>query len=448
MQFTTKLLPSTYYLSNTTYLKISDAEYMYTDTDSTTCATVTNSRAATTAYYAYIRGFDFNSIPSSATNITFSIKVKVRESGGQTTSGNTYVGLYNGTTAINGTPSSGMSTTANVITFSTTLSWATLKGYGSNFGIRLNAARKNRNTTAYLYIYGAEIDVTYEIPTVDITVNQTNKGNGSGEVTPLGTDAYAIDTKLTIKCTPDDPEAKVSLKKDGTSITTQWEVIDSGSLKTPFASYIVDSGTLSGAAGVSSAVGIDYDGTAASTTNAYCSTNNSTAKFHYTFDASDIPENATITSAKVMIKGKLESTTNTQEKLECTIYSNGEAITEAKQFPSTTASVIEFDLGQPTREQLVSLEVHVEIGYYGGNIQGASLLVEYSLPPTYIYTSPTLTTSDSATYEVIIATNTLYYKVDGVWKRVLKSYIKNDDWAESKASDTFNDYELFVKAVQ
>jgi hypothetical protein len=41
---TIRLIPSTYYLSNTSYLSVSNASNMYHNTDNTTYATVTNSR--------------------------------------------------------------------------------------------------------------------------------------------------------------------------------------------------------------------------------------------------------------------------------------------------------------------------------------------------------------------------------------------------------------------
>ena len=44
---TIRLVPSTYYLSNSNYLSVSGASNMYTNTDSDTYATITNSRTST-----------------------------------------------------------------------------------------------------------------------------------------------------------------------------------------------------------------------------------------------------------------------------------------------------------------------------------------------------------------------------------------------------------------
>ena len=63
---TIRLIPSTYSLSNTSYLNISNASNMYTNTDSTTYATVNHTRTSTTSYYIYVKGFNFDDIPADA----------------------------------------------------------------------------------------------------------------------------------------------------------------------------------------------------------------------------------------------------------------------------------------------------------------------------------------------------------------------------------------------
>ena len=93
---TVRLVPSTYYLSNTTYLSISNAANMYANTDSTTYATVTNSRTSTTSYYLYIRGFNFNAVPSDAIVSDISIKLKAYHSGGNTST----IYCYDNTTQV------------------------------------------------------------------------------------------------------------------------------------------------------------------------------------------------------------------------------------------------------------------------------------------------------------------------------------------------------------
>ena len=160
---TIRLTPSTYYLSSSTYLSVSNAANMYDDTDSTTHATVTNSRTQTTSYYIYLRGFNFDDIPEDAVVSSFTVKLKASESGVSTSSSYKPY-LANGTTAINGSCDA-ITTHTAVHTFTgLSADWETVKGYGSSFGIRINCRRASRNTTGYVYIYGAEIEVIYTVP--------------------------------------------------------------------------------------------------------------------------------------------------------------------------------------------------------------------------------------------------------------------------------------------
>lgn len=187
---TARLIPSTYALSSTSYLSVSNASNMYNNTDSDTYATVTNSRSSTTSYYIYLRGFDFDTIPSNAVVSSFTVKLKARESGVSTSSSYKPY-LANGTSAINGSCSA-VTTTASVHEFSgISADWETIKGYGNNFGIRINCRRASRNTTGYMYIYGAEIEVNYTVPihhSVSIN-NSTSATVTATETNPLeGTD--------------------------------------------------------------------------------------------------------------------------------------------------------------------------------------------------------------------------------------------------------------------
>lgn len=172
---TATLIPSTYYLSST-YLSMSDEENMYANTSSTTYATLTNTNASTSYYYCYIRGFDISSIPANAEVSAFTVKIRGRASGAY----NSSLYLCNGTTTISNATATQLpnSTSAATRTFANgNLTWANIVSYGADFGIRINCRRNARNTQSYYYIYGAEIDVTYTVPTP--TNSLFIKSNGS-----------------------------------------------------------------------------------------------------------------------------------------------------------------------------------------------------------------------------------------------------------------------------
>lgn len=211
---TIRLVPSTYYLSSTSYLSVSNASNMYSNTDDDTYATVTNSRTSTTSYYIYLRGFNFDAIPEGAIVNSFTVKLKARESGVSTsTSYKPY--LANGTSAINGSCDV-ITTTASVHTFTgISADWDTIVGYGNNFGIRINCRRASRNTTGYMYIYGAEILVDYTVPVhydVDIQ-NSTSATVTASDTNPLeGTD-------IEIRS---DTISGIIIKDNGVDVTSQF----------------------------------------------------------------------------------------------------------------------------------------------------------------------------------------------------------------------------------
>lgn len=211
---TIRLVPSTYYLSSSSYLSVSSASSMYNNTDNTSYATVTNSRASTTSYYIYLRGFNFSSIPEGAIINSFTVKLKARESGVSTsTSYKPY--LANGTTTINGSCDV-ITTTATTHTFTgITADWEDIVGYGSDFGIRINCRRASRNTTSYMYIYGAEIEVDYTIPVYyDVTINNSTSATvTASDSSPLeGTDVEIKASTI----------SGITIKDNGTDVTSQF----------------------------------------------------------------------------------------------------------------------------------------------------------------------------------------------------------------------------------
>lgn len=208
---TKTLIPSTIYNAASSYLTITDQSNAYTDTSSNTYATIQNTNASTSNRYIYIRGFDFSQVPSTATVNSFTIKVKGYYTGGYSQS----ISVCNGTTTISGPTATSLTTSVQTRTFSNgSMTWATMKGYGSNFGIRINCRRNSRNTAATYYIYGAEIDVDYtEAAPVPVTGVSLDKATASIEVGETVT--------LTATVTPSNADDKsVSWSSSNTSVAT------------------------------------------------------------------------------------------------------------------------------------------------------------------------------------------------------------------------------------
>lgn len=191
---------------------------MYHNTDNTTHATLQNTRSSTrNTYYVYIRGFNFDSVPSDAIVSSFTIKIKANESY-MSTSSSYRPSLYHGTTAIsNTTVTSSLSTSVTTLTFPipSTLTWDTIKGYGDNFGIRVPMRRSSTSYNSYVYVYGAEIEITYTVP-VYHSVTITN----STLATVTASDSNPLEgTDVTIMS---DTISGIMVADNGTDVTSQF----------------------------------------------------------------------------------------------------------------------------------------------------------------------------------------------------------------------------------
>lgn len=444
---TIRLIPSTYYLSSSSYLSVSNAGNMYNDTDNTTYATVTNSRTSTSSYYIYLRGFNFEDIPSAAVVNSFTIKLKARQSGVSTsTSYKPY--LANGTSAINGTCDV-ITTTASVHTFSgLSADWEDIKGYGDNFGIRINCRRASRNTTSYMYIYGAEIEVDYTVPDPR-TITSTLSGDGT--ISPSGANTYYDGDEYELTITPTNKSDSVAATRDGVDITSQLVAHGAESSTSAVPDDVTTSGIQSGSSYAEYAVGHSAEDPYSSTSNMYASSG-STGYAAYSFDFSGIPSNATIEDIEVRCYGHRESNTISSTYVsQCAIFNGSTQVGEEVDFPSTSNSTITLTVNQTiTRSQLDSLTVRHYVGYYGGLVLGISFKVTYSTGIGIDHYTYTFTVSGSSTIAVVIGSTgepKPFMKVNGtwtektaVWKKISDFWVKQTDPAS--AFETGVNYKL------
>lgn len=209
---TIRLIPSTYSLSNTSYLSISNASNMYTNTDSTTYATVNHTRSRTTSYYVYVRGFNFDDIPADAIINSAIVKVKAK-----VTRASSYAPrLYNNTSSLSKNLSGNIGTSITTSTADITSNWETYKGYGNNFGIRLQLNRSSSGTASSMNIYGAEILVDYTIP-VYHTVSVTQSTGGTISLSQSG--QVLEGTTITVTATPSDGYELENIYVNGTALS-------------------------------------------------------------------------------------------------------------------------------------------------------------------------------------------------------------------------------------
>ena len=446
---TIRLVPSTYYLSNSSYLSVSNASNMYNNTDNGTYATVTNSRASTSSYYIYLRGFNFDDIPSAAVVSSFTVKLKARESGVSTSSSYKPY-LANGTTTINGSCSAITTSTTTHEFTGISDDWETLKGHGDSLGIRINCRRASRNTTSYMYIYGAEIEVTYSIPDPRTI---TTALNGDGTISPSGSNTYYDGNEIELIITPTNKSDTVTATRDGTDITDQLIAHGSGSKVTVTPNDVSTSGVQSGSSYAEYAVGhsAESPSSSGSSSNMYAS-QSSTGYAEYSFDFSNIPSNATIEEIEVRCSGHRESSTiDSTHVSQCAIYNGSTAISDGVDFPSTSNSIITLTPNTSiSRSQLDNLTVRHYVGYYGGLVRGISFDVTYSTGSGIDHYTYTFTVSGNSTILVVIGgsgeISTIFVKLNGTWVEATPYKKVNGSWVlQTDVTTVFDSSTHYVK---
>lgn len=427
---TIRLIPSTYYLSSSTYLSVSNENNMYNNTDNDNYATVTNSQNGTTTYYIYLRGFNFDDIPSQATINSFSIKLKARESG-ITTNSSYSPKLCNGTQQLTSTCTQ-ISSTTTVHTFTDyDVDLNDIKGYGDDFGIRINCRRSNRNTTGYMYIYGAEIEVNYTVPNPR-TVTSTL--NGDGTINPSGATNTYQGAEYELIITPTDKTEPVTVTNNGVDVTSQLVAHSVESTKVAVADNYTTSGISSGSSYASYCIGhtAEDPATNGTSSNMY-SSSGSTGYVSYSLDVSNIPADAVIQEVKARCYGHAESTTvDSTHVSKVALYVGSTLKSDEISFTSTSNSIVEItNIQSILRTDLSDLTLRHTVGYYGGLVLGITVEIIYSTGTGIDHYTYTYTVSDNATIAVTIGNpmSPVYVKINGVWAESKDIMIKvNGTW--------------------
>lgn len=441
---TVTITPSTYYLSNSSYLSVSNADNMYADCDSTTYATVTNSRTSTTSYYIYLRGFNLSAVPSDAIVTSFTVRCKARHSGGYAQA----MYLYDGTSTSLGSSSTTLSTTATTHTINVTHDWSDLVAAGSDLGIRINCRRSSRNTTAYVYVYGAEIEVTYTLP-VYHSINVTNSTSATvsvSDASPIeGTDVTVTASTL----------SGITVTDNGTDVTSQFVQGLSDSVSQVPESGIATSFTDSGGAFYisSSSTTTDYleyacghsaeDPGTETSTNTYvkgnASGNTTTGDAIYSFDFSEIPAGATIDSVSVRAYCAREnSTIDSTHVCRVSVYSGSTLKGSVEDVSGTSYHIHTMsNVGTWTRDELQSARLHFTLGYYGGRIAGITFEVTYELDG-YVYTIANVVADHALVFSAGGSGPALYVKNGSTWLPVTTAYRKvNGSWQQVALDQAF-----------
>lgn len=405
---TMRLIPSTYAVSNSNYLSVSNADNMYTNTDSNTYATVTNSRQSTTSYMIYLRGFNVNSLPAGAEVISFTIKLKGYERGLNT--GTSYAPrLCNGTSALaNTTATSTLGTSSKIITIPNgNVTWANIQNYGSNFGILIYVRRSTSGTTGYAYIQGAEILVEYEIPnyynvTATSAVNEITVSPGSQSI------HEGYDATITINAndlsdyvvTDNDIDVTSSCVRHNVEASAQSATFIPSSFDSTNSVYNTTAGDSGN--GVYSTNYIN-NGLTDHTSSTRCALyavrgSGSQSYMYYNFDCSSIPQNVTINSVSCQFKGGSQGSSYyssyvAQLTTGTTLKGSSTSVTGSNSSPST----VTINGGSSwTRAELDNIKIKFTVTRGSSNTTtdstwsffGATLTVNYTpvIENSYYYT--------------------------------------------------------------
>lgn len=446
---TIRLVPSILFnAAGTSYLTVSNESNAFTNTDSTTYATVNNVYASTSNRYVYLRGFNWDAVPSGAIINSFSIKLKASESGRSTSTSYRPV-LCNGKSTYSDAYCDTFTTSATVHTFSFTQDFDTFRDDGEYFGIRINCRRGSRNTALSFNIYGAEILVDYTNPT-PATVTTTLTGNGT--ISPSGSTSTYEGAEFELTITPTNKSDTVTATQDGVDITSQLVAHGTGATVTIVPESATTSGIQSGSSYAQYAVGHSAESPYSSTSNMYASSG-STGYASYSFDFSGIPSNATIESIEVRCHGHRESSTISSTYVsKCALYNGSTEASEEVDFPSTSASIITLTpTTLPTRAQLDNYTVRHFVGYYGGLVTGISFVVTYSTGTGIDHYTYTYTVSGNSVIAVVIGgsapTQTLWFKDGVAYAAAIQAWKKSGTtWSvQSNLSTVFEAGKNYVK---
>ena len=295
--------------SQSSYSTGSNNSNAYTDLTDTTYSTITCSNGSRVAsYVTYL--FTVEGIPSGATISSVACRYKARVSSTSRIT-STSVQLYSNTSAKGGTGSfTSTSNPPSVQSISSTGSWTAAEL--ANARIRFTATRGTSQTSnsASMYIYGAELTVTYSFQGTAYTVAASSSVTGvtvdpssqellAGEEATVRIDAASIDD---IVVTDNDTDVTSSLEQH----TNTTETTSATFIPSSFDSTNSVYNTTAGDSGVYSTNYIN-NGLTDHNSTTRCALyavrgSGAISKMYYNFDCSSIPANAIINSVSCQVK--------------------------------------------------------------------------------------------------------------------------------------------------
>lgn len=414
-------------LTTTTSYPVSNG---YTDSDSTTYARFTLSSGAT-GYLYYT--FDCSSIPNDATinSVTCSVRARVSSTSRVTS---TNAQLYTGTTAKGS--SSTFASTSSTNTFSLTTGTWTRSELG-DLRLRIGATGASGSgggSSRYIYFYGASVTISYTYEETVYEITLTNNAGITTDPSASGTAEGGTDYVLSLY----NEGTTITVTDNGSDVTSQLveTAPSSGGTETYTpASYTYSS--LNSTSYCGYCIGHTAENPYSSTSNTYSSGSGTIGHIDYSFgiNASLFPSNATITSVTCAVTGHCESTSQSSEVSRVTLYLDGSAISSTESFTATSNTTVNLSATTlPTINNVDTLVLIHEVGYYGGLVNGATLSITYTVPSsgnTYLVYTITAVAGDHVIVVSSSGSSSVIWVKDGSWIAYTKAYKKiNSSWVE------------------
>ena len=309
-----------------------------------------------------------------------------------------------------------------------------------NIRLYISATHNTSTSSAYLYLYGADVTVNYTLPTA-YTVTASSTATGV-TVEPASQSVYqgesasvAVSTNQNIVVTDNNVDVTSQLVQQHPSATIT-RVPDAcvESTFTEDTSYPTSNG---------------LHGTTDSNNYARFKLTSTTQHAIYSFDTTAIPTTATILSVACSVRGYISSTSSNITTKSAQLYAGTTAKGSATTIPTTNSTWSISNVGSWTATEIRNIRVRFD-GYYGNQqsyyfyFYGADLTVSYEDDGyVYVYTISNVSgahtilvaASGGSSYTLKVKSNgswvngTVYVKQNGAWVQAKKVLVKdNGTW--------------------
>jgi len=298
-----------------------------------------------------------------------------------------------------------------------------------NVRLYISATHNASTSSAYLYLYGADVTVNYTLP-ASYTITASSSASGV-TVEPATQTVYqgqsasvALNSNTNIVVTDNNVDVTSQLVQIQEQGTVE-EIPDScvESTFTTDTSYPVDNGLSD----------------TSSSTYARFMLASTTQHAIYSFDTSAIPTTATIVSVACSVKAYVTGTSSNISAKTAQLYAGSTAKGSAYTLP-TTNSVWSFsDVGTWTASEIRNIRLRFNGAYSGSSsyyirFYGAELTVVYTLDSyTYVYTMTNVQTN----HTILVASSggqtlPIRVKSNGSWVTAQKVFVKqNGSWVQA-----------------